>query len=140
MNVRAAVPLWAFRLLSTIQAAAMTAQAVLAGSFLGGHYPALATHALVGGILVPVTFLELLCALALAWPAQLARWPAAALVGILLGALAQLGLGYGRSLTWHVPLGVGLVSGSVAVWLWGWTSTRTPLPRRTGPGSGDVAA
>jgi hypothetical protein len=48
-------------------------------------------------------------------------WVAAVCVLFYLAEGIQTGLGYSRSLGVHVPLGVAIVGGAVAVAAWSWT-------------------
>jgi hypothetical protein len=95
-------------------------QAVYAGQFLGGSYPALHTHrenATVAGIAV---LAAAACALLLWRPG---RGPIRPLVATLalFGLIAlQIVLGFARVLTVHVPLGVAIIGMSVGLNVWAW--------------------
>ncbi|MGN8026694.1 hypothetical protein [Microbacterium sp. 22242] len=120
---------WPFRLASTVAAVLLGDQAVFAGQFLAGSYPALLTHrenATYAGIAVLVA---LAAAVLIRWPGRGPWWPAAATLG-LFGLIAlQIVLGFARAVALHVPLGVGIIVLAVGLTLWSW---RNP-PR---PGSG----
>ncbi|GAA1166230.1 hypothetical protein GCM10009584_03930 [Ornithinimicrobium humiphilum] len=130
-TARTGTALWIFRVVSLVQATGMVLMPYLIGSFLQGHYPALKMHATVGGLLMLLTMLELAAAALLRWPGRLPLWPALAVLGLLVLLPTQLGLGYLREVALHVPLGVLLVAGSVALAGWAWTpgrARRSTLP------------
>lgn len=122
--------LWLFRVVVLAHAAAMALMPYFAGAFLEGAYPALAVHAALGGALMAIALVGLVAAVLLRWPGRLPLWPAGALLAILLLTGVQLGLGYGRALAWHLPLGVLLVASSVALAVWAWTPGRAARSAR----------
>ena len=117
--------LWGFRLLALVQAALFTIQPISIGSFLQGSWAAFDTHSVVGGLLVPLTWLTGLLGILLA---VLARrvWPGVGALALLLLTTFQVAMGHSRLLVLHVPLGVALVA--IAVWLaiWPWRFEARP--------------
>jgi hypothetical protein len=105
------------------------AQAVFAGSFLSGHYDVLRVHLVTAMVMVAVAVVQAVIAVFL----RRAGGPRSVLlVGLLFPVLVagQGGLGMGRVLGLHVPLGVLFVVGLLRLAAWAW---RTPLPARAQP-------
>jgi hypothetical protein len=101
-------------------------QAVLAGSFLGGHYNALMAHLVTAGVMMAVAVVQAVVVVFL----RRAGGPRSVLLlGLLFPLLlaGQGALGMGRVLGLHVPLGVLFVVGLLRLAAWAW---RTPLPAR----------
>ena len=102
------------------------AQAFLAGSFLGGHYDALAVHLTVAMVMVGVAVVQAVGVVALR---RAGGSRSVLLVGlafpVILGGLSALGMT--RVVALHVPLGVLSVVGLLRLAAWVW---RTPLPAR----------
>ncbi|MBP2707807.1 hypothetical protein JOL79_28905 [Microbispora sp. RL4-1S] len=102
------------------------AQAVFAGSFLGGHYDALRVHSTTALVMVAVAVVQAAGVVVM----RRAGGPWSVLLfglafPVILGGLT--GLGMGRVLTLHVPLGVLAVVGLLRLAAWVW---RTPVPAR----------
>lgn len=112
--------LWPFRLAMTIAALMLFDQAIFAGQFLSGSFSALHTHrenATYAGIMVLVAGA---CAVLLRWPGHGPWWPALACLG-LFGLIAlQIVLGFTRTLTVHIPLGVTIILLASALTNWAW--------------------
>jgi hypothetical protein len=101
-------------------------QAALAGRFLGGQYDALRAHLVTAGVMVAVAVVQAVIVVFL----RRAGGPRPVLlIGLLFPLLlaGQGGLGMGRVLVLHVPLGVLFVVGLLRLAAWAW---RTPLPVR----------
>jgi hypothetical protein len=117
-------PLWLFRVVVTLSAVLLFNQAVFAGEFLSGTYPALAFHrefASLAGISVMVT---LIAAILLRFIGRDSWWPIlsqAALVGCIV---AQIVVGYAGVLFVHVPLGVATIMAMTLMAVWSWRSRR----------------
>lgn len=106
------------RVLAVVHAAVAFLQPVLAGSYLGGRPAANTVHETAGSML-PVIALLMIPAALLNWRRGKGRvWPLAAILALIAAEGAQIGLGYGRSLQIHIPLGVGIVAGSIAFAAW----------------------
>jgi hypothetical protein len=102
------------------------AQAAFAGSFLSGHYDALRVHLTTAMVMVALAVVQAVAVVVL----RRAGGPRSVMLlglafPVILTGLS--GLGMGRVLTLHVPLGVLAVVGlfRLAAWVW-----RTPLPAR----------
>lgn len=121
---------WPFRLTMSVAAVLLCDQAVFAGQFLAGSYPALHTHrenATYAGIAVLVAAAA---AVLIRWPGRGPWWPAPACLG-LFGLIAlQITLGFSRTVTIHVPLGVSIIV--LAIWLaiWSWRNPAQRNPTR----------
>ena len=113
-------PGWAFRVTSTVAAVMLFDQAVFAGQFLAGTYDALLVHrenATYAGISVLVSAVA---AGLVVRPGRGPRLPLVASLGIFGMVALQIVLGFGRALTFHVPLGVLTIFGATALALWAW--------------------
>ncbi|WNM31037.1 hypothetical protein RKE30_11750 [Streptomyces sp. Li-HN-5-11] len=113
-------PLLLFRVLVTGEAVLAAGQAVLAGSFLSGHYGALDLHAL-NATATGLTAVAQTVAAVLLWrPGGGPAWPAVT-SALLFGAEAgQIAMGYGRVLAVHVPLGVALIACTLLMLVRAW--------------------
>src|SRR3954453_17035990 len=96
---------WLFlRVVPVLTTLSAFTQAVLAGGVVAGRIESLPLHS-ANGLMLAAGTPGLLVALVLAWrPGGGPAWPP--LAGLLLSfaTVAQLGLGFGRSLAIHVPL------------------------------------
>ena len=113
-------PLWIFRITVTLSALLLFNQAIFAGEFLSGSYPALAFHrefANVAGISVMVT---LLAAILLRIVGRNAWWPIASQAALVGCIVAQIILGYVGVLFIHIPLGVATILSMTLVAVWAW--------------------
>lgn len=102
------------------------AQAFLAGSFLGGHYDALALHLTTAFVMVAVAVVQAVGVVVL----RRAGGPRSVLLfglafPVILSGLTALGMT--RVVALHVPLAVLAVVGLLRLAAWVW---RTPLPAR----------
>ena len=113
-------PRWVFRVTSTVAAIMLFDQAVFAGQFLSGSYPALHTHrenATFAGVAVLVSTVA---AVVLRWRGRGPRWPILACVGIFALIGLQIVLGFARMLSLHIPLGVVIIMLAIAVAVRAW--------------------
>lgn len=119
-----------FRAASGVFAIAMIGQPVAIGFFLDGHWSALAVHQAIGISLVLVSWALAVCAVLAWWPGGGPVWIAA--LGLLVAVLIplQLGMGFARVTSIHLPLGVSLVV--IALVLLVSSCRRVPAPR-SGP-------
>lgn len=107
-------------------AALVAAQAVIAGSFLSGHYDALMAHRVVAMVATAVAVVQAVVVV-------FVRRAGGPLPVMLFGLLLPLPVpgtervGNGTVLGLHVPVGVMLVVGVLRLTAWAW---RTPLPER----------
>jgi hypothetical protein len=102
------------------------AQAVLAGSFLSGHYDALTVHLTTAMVMVAVAVVQAVGVVVL----RRAGGPRSVMLlglafPVILAGLT--GLGMTRVVALHVPLAVLSVVGLLRLAAWVW---RTPLPAR----------
>ncbi len=111
---------WVFRLVSTAAAVLLFDQAVFAGRFLSGDYPALHLHR-ENATFAGVAMLFVLAAAILVWrPGRGPWWPIAACGGLFGLIAAQIALGFAQVLAIHIPLGVSIILLSAALAVWGW--------------------
>lgn len=128
-----------FRVCASVFAAAMVAQPIAIGSFLDGYWGALGVHEAIGLGLVTMTWV-LVIATVLAWrPARGPVWIPLLGLALLVLVPIQLGLGYARVTSWHLPGGVLIVALSVALAVRSWRRPPEQPVRRTpdariGPG------
>lgn len=109
-----------FRWFVTAAAVLAFAQAALAGAFLNGHYGALNLHS-INASLVALATLGMVVVGGLIWrPGRGAAWPALVSLGVLAAEVLQIGLGFARSLSLHVPLGVAIIAGLIVLTLRAW--------------------
>lgn len=121
-------PWWLMRTFTTLAAVLLFWQAIFAGQFLSGTYPAQHWHrenATVAGITVLVTAVT---AAVLRWRGGGPWWPVAAYLGLFGLIAAQIALGFARLLAVHIPLGVTIIAIAVSVCLWSWRARRLEEP------------
>jgi hypothetical protein len=112
--------MWVFRITSTSAAIMLFDQAVFAGQFLDGTYDSLLVHrenATHAGVAV---FISGIAAVFARWPGRGPWWPILASFGIFGLVALQIMLGFARSISMHVPLGVAIIvlGAALAVWAW----------------------
>ncbi|MER7182384.1 hypothetical protein ABT404_23340 [Streptomyces hyaluromycini] len=132
-----------FRTVVTCEAVLALGQAVLAGSFLSGHYAALDLHALNATATGLTAVAQTAAALLLWRPGGGPGWPALASAALFGAEAGQIAMGYGRVLAVHVPLGVAIIACTVLMLVRAWrpAAAWTP-PSRTesaGPTEGSAA-
>lgn len=125
----APVPRWPYLLFRGTTASLgvlSVAEAAFAGSFLNGHYDLLRAHLVTAMVMIAIALAQAATTVFL----RRAGAPRSVLLaGLVLPVVlaAQSGLGTGRVLGLHVPLGVLMVVGLLRLAAWAW---RTPLPDR----------
>ncbi len=126
---------------AAVQGSLLIAQPVLAGRFLDGDFPSLATHGGVGIALMLLAWLVVVAAL-LAWrPGRLPGWPVLVSLACAMLLPIQLGMGHARFLAVHLALGVTLVAAGVVVAAWAWRPGRAKRSYRArGPQMHDGGA
>jgi hypothetical protein len=118
---------WVLRTVLTLQALDAFLQPVLAGRFLSGDFAMLALHrqngTYVGGLSMAVLVLTFIT-----WRLYHVQGRVVAGLGVL-GPIAglQIFLGFARSLSIHIPLGVAFIA--LSGWLMFWVWTHQPAPR-----------
>ena len=111
---------WPLRVTSSLAALFLFNQAVFAGQFLAGAFPALQSHrdnATYAGIAVLVAAAA---AVLIRWPGGGPIWPAPAFLALFGLIAAQIALGFGRVLAVHIPLGVTIILGALLLAAWSW--------------------
>ncbi|MGW4242680.1 hypothetical protein [Nocardia sp. NPDC004722] len=104
------------------------AQAMFAGRFMAGSYDALDAHAANAGVLFAGILVMTMC-FAAAWRfAGVPWWTAAVGLALTLAAGIQIMLGYRMALAVHIPLGVTLVAGLLALTIQAWSTTTAAIP------------
>jgi len=111
---------WPLRITSSLAALLLFNQAVFAGQFLAGTFPALQNHrdnATYAGIAVMVAAAA---AALIRWPGGGPIWPLPAFLA-LFGLIAlQITLGFRRVLAVHIPLGVTIILAALLLSAWSW--------------------
>ncbi|MGW3359946.1 hypothetical protein ACWDFL_31755 [Streptomyces bungoensis] len=136
---------WALMLFRTVvtgEAVLALGQAVLAGSFLSGHYAALDMHA-VNATATGVTAVAQIVAALLLWrPGGGPGWPALASIALFGAEAGQIAMGYGRVLAVHVPLGVAIIAFTVLMLVRAWrpAAAWTPSSRTEDAGATEGSA
>ena len=105
----------AFRVLSWLVVVTYFGQAVLAGQFLSGTYPALRLHGIGGTVADFVVVFAVVTAALLCWHGKGRSWPFWAALGLLVLNQVQNGVGAARMVHLHIPLGVAMLGVAVAV-------------------------
>lgn len=114
-----------FRVLSWSVAFLYLSQAVLAGQFLSGTYPALHLHQIGATTSDLVLFVAVVVAALLRWQAKSPTWPFWASLGLLVANQIQNGAGAARWVHLHIPLGALMLATAVLLAV---AATRAPLP------------
>jgi hypothetical protein len=99
-------------------AVAAAAQPFLAGAYLSGQFDAIGLHGTNGSLMSAWCLLQFVVAVLFWRPGRGPGWPALATVAVFLAEGAQTGTGYAGQLGIHVPLGVAIVGGTVAMFIW----------------------
>ena len=118
---------WPLRVVSLVQTILIFDQAVFAGQFLSGNFGALARHGENATYAGLATIGQIVAAVLLRWPGRGPSWPMFGYAGLFGLIGLQIVLGYTRVLALHVPLGVAIITASVAMLVWAW------LPGKTAP-------
>ncbi|GAB7192832.1 hypothetical protein NUM3379_35410 [Kineococcus sp. NUM-3379] len=120
-----------FTAVVALQAALACTQALLAGSYFAGDVDSIAAHSVIGSLLPLGAMLQFAAAVLLVRPGRGPWWPAPVSLLLFFAVGLQTGMGHGRVLAVHVPLGVGVVGALVALAVW---SLLWRPGRRTAPG------
>lgn len=115
-----------FRAVVTCEAALALGQAVLAGSFLSGHYQALDLHALNATATGLTAVAQIVAALLLWRLGGGPSWPFLAGIALFGAEAGQIAMGYARVLAVHVPLGVAIIACTFLMLVWAWRPTAGP--------------
>jgi hypothetical protein len=120
---------WLLRAAVTIEAVLAIAQPIFIGTFLQGHYDALASHQ-ANATIVAVAAFAMVVAAGLHW--RLGRGPVRVVVACVVNLAAivvQVASGYARALAIHIPLGVLIVAASMLLLVWAWRPARDGVDR-----------
>ncbi|MBB4930773.1 hypothetical protein F4561_001593 [Lipingzhangella halophila] len=104
-----------FRVLAFLVVVAYLGQAVLAGQFLSGTYPALRWHQLGATVSDVLLFVAVAVGALLRWQTNGRAWPFWASLGLLVANQIQNGAGAGRVISLHVPLGAAMLAAAVLI-------------------------
>ena len=120
---------WPLRITSSLAALLLFDQAVFAGQFLAGTFPALQTHrdnATYAGIAV---LAAAVAAALIRWPGGGPIWPVPAFLALLGLITVQITLGFLRVLAVHIPLGVTIIVAALllAAWSWRYRPAASPI-------------
>lgn len=124
-----------YHVLSWMIVATYLAQAVLAGQFLSGSYPALSLHGTGGTVADVIVFGALVVAALLRWHGKGKFWPFWAALGLVVANQVQNAVGAGRWIHLHIPLGVAMLGAAVAVALAASRLERIEVSRTVPPSS-----
>lgn len=114
------VLLGGWRLVLLLLTAVLASQPITMGLYLSGRYPMIDLHRTLGSGVAAVALLS--AALAVAYAVTGGRvWVVPVSVALFLAVGFQIGAGYERNLAVHLPLGVAVVGGAVALAGWSWT-------------------
>jgi uncharacterized membrane protein YfcA len=103
-------------------------QAVFAGQFLAGSFGSLATHRANATLAGVAVMLSTIAAVLVRWPGGGPLWPAGACLGLFALIGVQIGLGFNRVLSVHVPLGVAIILLTALLAGWAWRRHPTAVP------------
>lgn len=121
MRRRPRTTLWLLRSLVTVHLVAVLFQPILAGMFLTGDVDAIAVHGTIGSLLAAVDILVIGATLLYVLSGRGKLWVLPVSVVLFLAVGLQIGMGYARQLSLHIPLGVAIVVGSVLMMVWVWS-------------------
>jgi hypothetical protein len=116
-------PAWLFRLTITTAAVLAFDQAVFAGQFLSGSYPALHLHRDTATYTVAATAASIVTAILWRLIGGGPRWPLPASIVLLVLTALQTWLGYQLILAVHIPLGVTIIVLLIALTAAAWRTT-----------------
>lgn len=114
------ISLWLLRLVLSMHAVAVLCQPVLAGQFLSGDVDSITVHGVIGSWLAVLAILTIGVTLVYVIAGRGSLWILPVVVLLFFAVGIQVGAGYERTLSVHVPLGVGLAVLAVllAIWVW----------------------
>jgi hypothetical protein len=112
---------WLLRLALTLLAVACVAQPVLIGRYFDGDFDAIGLHS--GNAVLLVLLTTAAGAAAVLWWVRGGHPGPMIVTAVLWFAIGfQMGMGYTRNLTVHIPLGVAIVVAAAGLAGWSWTS------------------
>jgi hypothetical protein len=113
-------PAWLLRVTATLLAVSCVVQPLLIGRYLDGDYDAIGLHS-GNGILLVLLVTGTGVAALVWWVTGGTPWPFLLLVLLWFLVGLQLGMGFSRNLSVHIPLGVAIVATASALAVWSWT-------------------
>lgn len=96
----------------------MLLQPVLAGIYLSGEVDALASHGINALIVTGVGAFQLFAAIPYVWKGRGPWWALNATIAVVLITEVQVGMGFGRLVAVHIPLGVSLIASQILLTVW----------------------
>ncbi|MEV6282314.1 hypothetical protein [Kribbella sp. NPDC051770] len=102
------------RAVAVLHAGAVCLQPLLAGLYLNGEGGAISIHELVGLTAAGLCLLQLVQT----WLVTRLLWPSVLTGAVLAGEALMIHAGYGRELALHIPLGMAVVAGGIALAVW----------------------
>jgi hypothetical protein len=114
------------RAVAVLHAVVVCAQPVLAGVYLNGEGVAGRIHEPLGLAAAALCLVQLV----LTWLTSRVSGPLILTAAVLAGEALMIHSGYGRELALHIPLGIAVVAGSVALAVRTLRTTRTAVPAR----------
>lgn len=106
---------WTLRLMVLLFAVLVLLQAGLAGLFVTGDVGMLEAHSINASMVTSVAFLQIIAAILVWKPGRGVVWPIWVSIASFVLAQAQAGLGYGRVIALHIPMGVALFGFAVGL-------------------------
>lgn len=115
--------LWVLRITALLHVSAAVLQPFLAGMYLGGDVDAIGVHGGNASLVMLLAFAQSVAAVAYIWPGGGRVWPLGVSLALFLAEGFQIGMGYGRNLPVHIPLGVTIIVSQVLLTVWVFRST-----------------
>jgi hypothetical protein len=106
---------WTLRGLVLLVAALVLLQSVLAGLFVTGDVGLLEAHSLNASFVTTLAFLQVIAAILVWRPGRGPAWPIWATLASFLLVEVQVGFGYARLVSLHIPMGVALFGLSIGL-------------------------
>jgi hypothetical protein len=106
------------RVVAVLHSLAFLAQPVFAGGYLMGDVDSLALHNVNAFVVTGLDVIQLVCAVVFFWKGRGRAWPIWASLAIALAVEVQVGMGFERVLSVHLPLGVSLAVGQILATVW----------------------
>lgn len=114
------ITLWPLRAVISVHLLMVLAQPWLAGQFLAGDVDSIAVHGTIGSLLAAVGLVVIATTLIYVLGGRGKLWAAPVALSLFLADGIQIGAGYARNLSLHIPLGVAIIvtSALLVVWVW----------------------
>jgi hypothetical protein len=106
------------RIVMIVHVLTILLQAAFAGMMIGGDRHAAYLHESTAKILVPLTFLQMLLAIALRVKAGCPLWVPVTSGTLLAAEIIEFSSGHFHNVALHVPLGVAIFGGALRQLLW----------------------